>query len=316
MNSLPSSQSPRELIAGVPCDFLSHNELVTYITSCLAADDAPHASTSLSINPSPLHLVHIVTLNAEMVVTAQTNNVFKTAIEQAELVIPDGSGILWAREYAKHRHPRPDRGSTSTRTWIPAFALQFGGRAGMTMSLLFFLFSKVKPLTGVDSIFTICEELEKQHGTAYLLGGEEGDRKKTAEMFRKKYPKLTIIALNDETPSSSPLVRGRERRIPLLTKEGLGEVMKPAAIFVALGAPKQTLWIEEHRTQLEQSGVRIAIGVGGAFAMISGRLPRAPKLFQQLHMEWAWRLMLEPARMKRIWNAVVVFPRLISGYPH
>ena len=252
MNSSLAFQSHREVIAGIPCDFLLYEQY----------QEAIHASLQSK------NLTHIITLNAEMVVAAQRDSKFREAIESAQLIIPDSAGIVWAQEYAHKK-----------------------------TSLLSFLFSKAKPITGVDSIFTICEAVEKQHGAIYLLGGEENDRKKTAKIIQQQYPGLKTIQL-------------------LISSEPSFARMRNAAIFVALGAPKQTLWIETHRTQLEQAGIRVAIGVGGAFAMISGRLPRAPHWVRAAHLEWAWRLMLEPSRTKRIWNAVVVFPRLIFGYPH
>ena len=52
----------------------------------------------------------------------------------------------------------------------------------------------------------------------------------------------------------------------------------------------------------------IAVGVGGSFDYLTGKLKRAPKWMQFFGVEWFWRLMLQPKRIKRIWNAVVVFP--------
>jgi N-acetylglucosaminyldiphosphoundecaprenol N-acetyl-beta-D-mannosaminyltransferase len=75
---------------------------------------------------------------------------------------------------------------------------------------------------------------------------------------------------------------------------------------VAYGAPKQTIWIEQQRGTL--SSVRIAVGVGGAFAMLSENLPRAPRLLRQANLEWLWRLYLEPGRLPRIVQATVQFP--------
>lgn len=251
----PSEQfpSPREYIAGVPCDFLSQERYEEAIRTALSQEE----------------LTHIVTLNAEMVVRAQTDTIFKHAIEQSELIIPDSSGVVWAREYTKHN-----------------------------TTLFSFFFSHQKPLTGIDSIFLICKEIEHQRGRAYLIGGEESDRAITETLLRNRYPALNIQSLADSQDFTT---------LPKTI---------PSAIFVAFGAPKQTMWINEHRTELEHAGIRIAIGIGGAFAMISGRLPRAPKWMRAAHLEWLWRLALEPKRIKRIWNAVVTFPRIISGYPH
>ena len=67
-------------------------------------------------------------------------------------------------------------------------------------------------------------------------------------------------------------------------------------LFVAFGAPKQEFWINEN---LNKIPVKIAIGVGGAFDHISGKVPRAPLIIRRLGMEWLFRLIVQPWRFKR-----------------
>jgi len=67
-------------------------------------------------------------------------------------------------------------------------------------------------------------------------------------------------------------------------------------LFVAFGAPKQEFWISEN---LDKIPVKIAIGVGGAFDYISGKIPRAPFFVRKLGMEWLFRLLVQPWRIKR-----------------
>jgi N-acetylglucosaminyldiphosphoundecaprenol N-acetyl-beta-D-mannosaminyltransferase len=257
MNSLPSSPSHRKNIAGVPCDFISHDEFLEYVKNVLSHKEQ--------------RLAHIVTLNAEMVVEAQKNQEFRAILQNTDLNIPDGGSILWAREY-------------------------LDSKTNLFVSLLKFIFSNQQPITGVDSILDICSILNKQNGTAVLIGGTGEERSGTKKVLEKKFPNLQIKALDSLEAKSYDL--------------------QANIAFVALGAPKQTFWIEQHREKLEQASITLAMGVGGAFSIISGRLPRAPKLLRRAHLEWLWRLFLEPKRIKRIWNAVVIFPKLISGYPH
>jgi N-acetylglucosaminyldiphosphoundecaprenol N-acetyl-beta-D-mannosaminyltransferase len=77
-------------------------------------------------------------------------------------------------------------------------------------------------------------------------------------------------------------------------------------VLVGLGAPKQERWIARHADAFPSA--RILIGVGGAFDMWAGRFRRAPRALHAIGLEWAWRLALEPSRLPRIVNAVVVFP--------
>lgn len=74
---------------------------------------------------------------------------------------------------------------------------------------------------------------------------------------------------------------------------------KPAVVCVAFGAPFQERWLVENKDFLSGAGVRVAIAVGGAFDMLSGRLPRAPQWARSLGLEWAYRLYKEPWRWRR-----------------
>jgi N-acetylglucosaminyldiphosphoundecaprenol N-acetyl-beta-D-mannosaminyltransferase len=67
-------------------------------------------------------------------------------------------------------------------------------------------------------------------------------------------------------------------------------------LFVAFGAPKQEFWINEN---LDKIPVKVAIGVGGAFDYISGKTPRAPTFIRSIGLEWLFRLVVQPWRIKR-----------------
>ncbi len=85
--------------------------------------------------------------------------------------------------------------------------------------------------------------------------------------------------------------------------------LQPDVIAVALGQGKQERIIATH--QHEWPSAKILIGVGGAVDVLSGIKHRAPKLFRYVGLEWLWRLISEPRRLRRIVNAVIVFPTLV-----
>lgn len=101
-------------------------------------------------------------------------------------------------------------------------------------------------------------------------------------------------------------------------KTDLDDLIKfsPDILFCALGAPWQEKFIyhalhpslpgEEEKTKLPS--VKIAIGVGGAFDFLTGKIKRAPVIIRSLCLEWLWRLFKQPWRIKRMYQAVVVFP--------
>lgn len=99
-----------------------------------------------------------------------------------------------------------------------------------------------------------------------LLGGMNGVAEQAAERLQKKYPRLKI-------DSSSPDL-----------------------LFVAFGHPKQEKWIAKN---LSRFPVKVAMGVGGAFDYISGQVPRAPIRLRRIGLEWLFRLLLQPWRIKR-----------------
>jgi len=70
----------------------------------------------------------------------------------------------------------------------------------------------------------------------------------------------------------------------------------PDVLWVGLGLPKQELWIHRNLSALR---VPVAIGVGAAFRLVSGRVKRAPSWVGRAGFEWLWRLAMEP---KKLWR--------------
>src|SRR5262249_50098489 len=74
---------------------------------------------------------------------------------------------------------------------------------------------------------------------------------------------------------------------------GLAE---PDVLFVAMSSPRKEYWIAQHARSLN---VPLIMGVGGSLDVVAGRVRRAPRLIQQLGLEWAFRLAQEPRRLAR-----------------
>lgn len=75
-------------------------------------------------------------------------------------------------------------------------------------------------------------------------------------------------------------------------------------VFCNFGAPNQ----EKFLNNLKSDKIKLAMGVGGSFDYLTGKIPRAPKFMRQIGLEWLFRLFVQPNRWKRIWNAVIIFP--------
>jgi N-acetylglucosaminyldiphosphoundecaprenol N-acetyl-beta-D-mannosaminyltransferase len=156
-------------------------------------------------------------------------------------------------------------------------------------------------VTGVDTVMALCAKLPDSL-PVFLLGAKEGIAKKAAEHLHAQNPHLQIVGTYSGSPRDDD-AREICARI---------NASQPRLLLVAFGAPRQDLWISRYLTELPS--VRVAMGVGGTFDFLAGRVCRAPKLVRVLGLEWAWRFLLEPWRAKRMWNAVVVFPWLVLRY--
>lgn len=139
-------------------------------------------------------------------------------------------------------------------------------------------------VTGVDMMMRLCEESAKRQKPIFLYGGKPGIADKAAEKLRQLYPNILIVGTQDGYEKDNEKV-----------KQKINEA-KPDILFVAMGSPKQENWINANRDQLHPT---IYQGVGGSFDVLAGTVKRAPEAFQKAGMEWFYRLMKEPKRIKR-----------------
>jgi N-acetylglucosaminyldiphosphoundecaprenol N-acetyl-beta-D-mannosaminyltransferase len=153
-------------------------------------------------------------------------------------------------------------------------------------------------VTGVDTVQLLCQMLDGNH-PIFLLGAAPGIAEKAAKILLQKNPQLVVAG----TYSGSPNPKEAPDIIQRIS------ATSPHILFVAFGSPMQDMWISEHLHKLPS--VRVAMGVGGTFDYIAHVQKRAPVFLQSLHLEWLYRLLREPKRIKRIWRAVVVFPFLV-----
>ena len=75
-------------------------------------------------------------------------------------------------------------------------------------------------------------------------------------------------------------------------------------ILCNFGAPYQEKFINSLKNDI----LGVAMGIGGSFDFVTGKIKRAPKIMRIFGLEWLWRLILQPKRIKRIINAVIIFP--------
>ena len=156
-------------------------------------------------------------------------------------------------------------------------------------------------ITGVDFIWHVAELAEKNDYSIYLYGAGKGIAKKTAQRLQKRFPHLKILG------AESGYDKDGKMNDALFVEDI--RLKSPDILLVALGAPKQEKWIAAHLPDF--TGVKVAMGVGGAFDYISGSIKRAPKLIRKIGLEWLYRLILQPWRIKRIFTATIHFTYLV-----
>lgn len=229
----------------------------------------------------------IATPNPEFLLEAQKNPIFLKILQKSKLNIPDGIGLLWASKYQKIAKNR--RKIVKIAKWLQSL-LSVLFRPKSIREVL------AERVTGIDLMQEICKISTENDFKIFLLGSKEGIATYAKEVLEKKHKNIKIVGTYSGSPS-----REYDEKITKMINQA-----KPNILFVAYGAPAQEIWIDRNIKRLNT--VRIAIGVGGAFDFIVGNRKRAPKLMQQLGLEWLFRLIQEPSRIKRIYNAAIKFP--------
>ena len=150
-------------------------------------------------------------------------------------------------------------------------------------------------ITGVDLTWELAKIASTNDYSIFFLGAKEGIAKKAASIMKQKYPKLKIAG----TYAGNPNEKGIVKRINDVHAD---------ILLVAFGAPKQDKFIANNKISLN---VKVAMGVGGTFDYIAKIVPRAPKWMRSLGLEWFYRVIRQPSRIKRIFNATIKFPILV-----
>ena len=165
-------------------------------------------------------------------------------------------------------------------------------------------------VNGTDLFPRLCQSLSATGQGVFLLGGRPGVAQAVAGWIAEHHPRVVVCGsqhgyfADDEEEDVVARIASSGARL----------------LLVALGVPRQEKWIDQH---LSDFGVGVAMGVGGLFDFISGRIPRAPLWLRELGLEWAYRFYQEPRRMwKRYFlgNAVFLYrvwrERLRRSHPN
>ena len=153
-------------------------------------------------------------------------------------------------------------------------------------------------VAGSDLVVRLAELSHLRGYRVFFLGAQPGVAERAIERLRLQFPNMQVVGAFAGSPGLSENKAIVERIL----------AAAPQILLVAYGAPQQDKWIARNLDRLQ---IPVCIGVGGSFDFLAGITRRAPVWIQRLQLEWLHRLVMQPWRWKRIWNAVPVFSWLV-----
>ena len=161
----------------------------------------------------------------------------------------------------------------------------------------------VQRIPGIDFAAKLLGEISRTDFSVFLLGARPGVADRASEKLRRDYPGLRIAGTNDGYFEKNDEIVGK------INASGA------AAVIVCLGSPKQELWMSKNAPNLS---AKLCVGLGGALDVFSGDVSRAPESWRRHGLEWLYRLLHSPSRIRRIFRlpafiCAVIWGRITGG---
>lgn len=244
---------------------------------------------------------YIVTPNPENLLMATKDWLLNKAIRRSDISVPDGIGLAQAFRFLRLNDYK---GNPLRPVALFIQGLVVGAATIVNKKYLTDLLPVIK---GRELFLDLIKIADQRHLKVYLFGGEHQEQIKTKEKLEKEY-KNVIIKTNNRFPiyakNGQPLTIEDKKLHNFIL--GSIKLFEPDLIFVALNTPKQEKWI--YRNFFRLTNVIGAFAFGGTYNYVAGNMKLPPKWMEKLGLEWVYRLIQEPKRWKRIWNAIIVFP--------
>ena len=147
-------------------------------------------------------------------------------------------------------------------------------------------------ITGIDIAEYLLNVANENSYSIYLFGAKEEVINLLVDKIKSEYQNIKILGYKNG------YVEDKDKAMNEIIN------LKPDICMVALGIPLQEKLIYKYFDKVKKG---IYIGVGGSFDVLSGSKKRAPKIFIKLNLEWLYRIVKEPKRIKRFWNNNIKF---------
>ncbi len=154
-------------------------------------------------------------------------------------------------------------------------------------------------ITGIDIANRLLEYGDEFKKSIYLFGSKQEVIDSMLVVLKERYSRLKVVG------SSNGYEKDKDAVFEKIVKA------KPDIVLVALGVPAQEKLIYKFLDRFDKG---IFVGVGGSFDVISGHKKRAPKLFIKLNLEWLYRIVREPSRLKRFYDSNIKFMFRVKKY--
>jgi len=241
---------------------------------------------------------YVVKPYSEFMPRAARDPRLRDILNGADLCLADGVGILWAAHYLS-LPGGPLRALAQLPLSLAAIALNPGALRRPLQ----------ENMAGVDLTWEMLARLDEAGARVFLLGGTPAEVRRTRERVEARFADLKVVGARDGY--FDPQGKENEEVIEAINAAG------PQVLLVAMGFPRQEEWIAANLSRLK---VSVAVAEGGSFSFISSATARAPLWLRRLGLEWLFRLLRQPWRLRRqlaipqfLW--LVVRERLRSSPP-
>jgi len=192
--------------------------------------------------------LHLIGINADKINELNDSPEMKEIVNSCGIINADGASVILASRFLKQ--PLPER------------------------------------VAGIDLMERLIQLSSEKGYRVYLLGAKEEVVRKTAEVYRDRYPKLNLVGVHNGYFKEEDW-----ESIAELLKESKAQI-----VFVGITSPLKEYLVE----YLQSQGLTcVFMGVGGSFDVISGNIPRAPLWMQKANLEWLFRMVQEPKRLMK-----------------
>jgi N-acetylglucosaminyldiphosphoundecaprenol N-acetyl-beta-D-mannosaminyltransferase len=249
---------------------------------------------------------YICTTNPEFIIEAQKDPRFKEIINSADLSVPDGVGIVAADDYL-------DKVSALKRDRLFVLrAFLLGIKIGLKTMLGHYNRRRVAGVYLAEKLFKLSSE---KGYSIFLLGGWPRDWTGRNIKIENDFATLVARSIEEKCPgavivgSTSGFSSGEqddEKTLEFI-KNKMNEkgITKIDILMVAYGQKKQENWIVRNSSKIP---VQVSIGLGGTFDYIVGHYKQIPTIVTKMGLDWLFRLLTQPFRIRRIINAFPIFP--------